>query len=114
MTARKKKKDRFDSLHPVVGQINFTKHLVSRCLERVFEADYKEADYEIKCKACEWLGFGISKGKALKWYRNYKGVRVLTSESEPAVLVGEFVVVLAKGRRHGFIGKTMFPCTGSG
>ena len=112
MTIRKNKK-RSAAEHETLGRVNFTRHLVKRCLARVFEIDYETAGYAERSKACEWLGLGIASGKVLRWYR--KGNKlVIPGHKECAVLVGGFVVILELGRDKRWYGKTLLEVSESG
>ncbi len=102
-----RKKKLADSRHPILGKINFTRHLVIRCVERVYDIENKDSSYELRCEACKWLRKGIATGKALKWYKRMNGTVTLTTKLEAAIQVGGFVVILAVDRRGVYTGKTL-------
>lgn len=102
-----RKNKHVDSRHPELGRIKFTRHLVIRTVERVYDANRQESTYELRCEALKWLRLGIKQGKALKWYCKNGNSMVLTSAKESAIQVGGFVVLLVLDRQGIHTAKTL-------
>jgi len=105
----KKKRGAYDLIHPELGRIYFTNHLITRCLERVFDVKRADADYEVRGQAKAWLRGGITKGKVLGWFMRTGTTATITTETQPAIRVGDFVVVFTVTRSKVYAAQTIFP-----
>jgi len=95
--------------HPVLGKIYFTRHLITRCCQRVYcVQNRKFIDYEVRSEACRWLRLGMSRGTLVKSYRNAKNKIIVVSSNEATIQVGEFIVNLVRNSDGTYAGKTMF------
>ena len=96
--------------HPVLGKIYFTRHLITRCCQRVYcVKNRKFIDYEVRCEACKWLRLGMSRGKLIKSYYNAKNKIIVAGKNDPVIQVGDFIVNLVRNSDGSYAGKTLFP-----